>query len=141
MGAYDTWNVEINILVCENKMFSLTAEFHFNNWLEIGVHYVWLCQIPLESPWKGDSKKILTFWPAPATSWLTRKSVLSPCLKMITRLKMSQDGCSSSMATLSLIFLKNVLSPIMGLDYRWERWLARPTHCSSLINRPMCNSG
>ena len=31
MGTRDTWNVEINILVDENKMFSLLAEFHFNN--------------------------------------------------------------------------------------------------------------
>ena len=29
MGACDTWNVEINILVYENEMFSLPAEFHF----------------------------------------------------------------------------------------------------------------
>ena len=27
MGACDTWNAEINILVDENKMFSLPAEF------------------------------------------------------------------------------------------------------------------
>ena len=33
MGACDTWNIEINILVYENEMFSLPAEFHFNNWL------------------------------------------------------------------------------------------------------------
>ena len=32
MGACDTWNVEINILVYENEMFSLPAEFHFNSW-------------------------------------------------------------------------------------------------------------
>ena len=32
MGACDTWNIEINILVYENEMFSLPAEFHFNNW-------------------------------------------------------------------------------------------------------------
>ena len=31
MGAHESWNVEINILVYENEMFSLTAEFHFNN--------------------------------------------------------------------------------------------------------------
>ena len=31
MGACDTWNVETNILVYENEMFSLPAEFHFNN--------------------------------------------------------------------------------------------------------------
>ena len=31
MGACDTWNVEINILVYENEMFSLPAEFDFNN--------------------------------------------------------------------------------------------------------------
>ena len=30
MGACDTWNVEINILVYENETFSLPAEFHFN---------------------------------------------------------------------------------------------------------------
>ena len=35
MGAYDTWNVEINILVYENEMFSLPAEFHFNNWAKV----------------------------------------------------------------------------------------------------------
>ena len=29
MGACDTWNVEINILVYENEMFPLPAEFHF----------------------------------------------------------------------------------------------------------------
>ena len=29
-GACDTWNVEINILVYENEMFSLPAEFHLN---------------------------------------------------------------------------------------------------------------
>ena len=34
MGACDTWNVEINILVYENETFSLPAEFHFNNWLK-----------------------------------------------------------------------------------------------------------
>ena len=33
MGACDTWNVEINILVYENEMFSLPAEFHFNNYI------------------------------------------------------------------------------------------------------------
>ena len=32
MGASDTWNVEINILAYENEMFSLPAEFHFDNW-------------------------------------------------------------------------------------------------------------
>ena len=26
MGACDTWNVEINILVCENEMFSLPCK-------------------------------------------------------------------------------------------------------------------
>ena len=31
MGAYGSWNVEINISVYENEMFSLPAEFHFNN--------------------------------------------------------------------------------------------------------------
>ena len=30
MGACDTWNVEINILVYENEMFSLRTEFRFN---------------------------------------------------------------------------------------------------------------
>ena len=30
MGACDTWNVEINISVYENEMFSLPAEFHFS---------------------------------------------------------------------------------------------------------------
>ena len=30
MGACDTWNVEINILLYENEMFSLPAEFSFN---------------------------------------------------------------------------------------------------------------
>ena len=29
MGAWDTWNVEINILVYENEMFLLPAEFQF----------------------------------------------------------------------------------------------------------------
>ena len=29
MGACDTWNVEINILVYENEMFPLPAEFQF----------------------------------------------------------------------------------------------------------------
>ena len=27
MGAWDTWNVEVDILVYENEMFSLPAEF------------------------------------------------------------------------------------------------------------------
>ena len=31
MGTWNTWKVEINILVYENEMFSLPAEFHFNN--------------------------------------------------------------------------------------------------------------
>ena len=31
MGACDTWNVEINILGYENEVFSLPAEFQFNN--------------------------------------------------------------------------------------------------------------
>ena len=31
MDACDTGNVEINILVDENKMLSLLSEFHFNN--------------------------------------------------------------------------------------------------------------
>ena len=35
MGACDTSNVEINILVYENEMFSLPAEFHFNNLLKV----------------------------------------------------------------------------------------------------------
>ena len=35
MGVCDTWNVEINILVYENEMFSLPAEFYFNNWLKV----------------------------------------------------------------------------------------------------------
>ena len=35
MGACDTWNVETNILVHENEMFSLSAEFHFNNWRKV----------------------------------------------------------------------------------------------------------
>ena len=39
MGACDTWNVEINILVYENEMFSWPAEFHFNNWLKVLVHF------------------------------------------------------------------------------------------------------
>ena len=29
MGACDTWNVEINVLIYENEMFSLPAQFHF----------------------------------------------------------------------------------------------------------------
>ena len=32
MSACDTWNVELGILVYENELFSLPAEFHFNNW-------------------------------------------------------------------------------------------------------------
>ena len=32
MGAFDTWNVEINILVYENEIFWLPVEFHFNEW-------------------------------------------------------------------------------------------------------------
>ena len=36
MGACDTWNVEIKILVDENKMISLSAEFHFSR-----VEFVW----------------------------------------------------------------------------------------------------
>ena len=35
MGACDTWNVEIKILVDENEMISLLAEFHFNNWRNV----------------------------------------------------------------------------------------------------------
>ena len=35
MGACDAWSVEINILVYENKMFSLPEEFHLNNWNKI----------------------------------------------------------------------------------------------------------
>ena len=35
MGACDTWNVEISILVYENEMFSLPAGFQFNNWLKV----------------------------------------------------------------------------------------------------------
>ena len=31
MGACDTWNVEINILVYEHEMFSLPTVFGFNN--------------------------------------------------------------------------------------------------------------
>ena len=31
MGTSYTWNIEINILVCENEMFSLPTKFHFNN--------------------------------------------------------------------------------------------------------------
>ena len=32
MGAFDTWNVEINILVYENEIFWLPVEFHFDEW-------------------------------------------------------------------------------------------------------------
>ena len=32
MGACDTWNVDMNILVYENEIFSLPEEFHFNKW-------------------------------------------------------------------------------------------------------------
>ena len=35
IGACGTWNVEINILVYKNEMFSLPAEFYFNNWHQI----------------------------------------------------------------------------------------------------------
>ena len=35
MGACYTWNFEVNILVYENEMFSLPAEFHFNKWLKV----------------------------------------------------------------------------------------------------------
>ena len=31
MGVCDTWNVDINILACENEFFLLPAEFYFNN--------------------------------------------------------------------------------------------------------------
>ena len=31
MGACDTGNVKINILVFENEVFSLPVEFNFNN--------------------------------------------------------------------------------------------------------------
>ena len=37
MGACDTWNVEINILVYENKMFLLPTEFYSNNWNKISL--------------------------------------------------------------------------------------------------------
>ena len=40
MGACDTWNVEINILVYENEMFLLPAEFHFNNLMLIKKKYI-----------------------------------------------------------------------------------------------------
>ena len=32
MGECNAWNVEINILVYQNEIFSLPAEFHFINW-------------------------------------------------------------------------------------------------------------
>ena len=35
MVACDTWNVEINILVYENEMFSLPAEFHFFDFVSV----------------------------------------------------------------------------------------------------------
>ena len=31
MGACDIWNIEVNIVVYENEMFWLPAEFHFKN--------------------------------------------------------------------------------------------------------------
>ena len=37
MGACDTWNVEISILADENEIFSLLAEFHFNNLIVIMI--------------------------------------------------------------------------------------------------------
>ena len=40
MGACNTENVEINILVYENEMFSLPAEFHFNNRLKLELPMV-----------------------------------------------------------------------------------------------------
>ena len=40
MGACDNWNVEINILVHENEMFLLPAEFHLKN---IYLHYIYFC--------------------------------------------------------------------------------------------------
>ena len=51
MGTRDTWNVEINILVDENKVFSLLAEFHFNN-LKIKLHFQYY--------WK-DLAKLFTY--------------------------------------------------------------------------------
>ena len=35
MGVCDTWNVETNILVYENEMFSLPAESHFIKWRKV----------------------------------------------------------------------------------------------------------
>ena len=35
MGACDTWDIEINILVNEYEVFSLPFEFHFNNWRKV----------------------------------------------------------------------------------------------------------
>ena len=41
MGACDTWNVEINILVFESVMISLPAEFHFNKCENICDTNIW----------------------------------------------------------------------------------------------------
>ena len=38
MGACDSWNVEASILVCENEMISLPAEFHFKKNC-LGLHH------------------------------------------------------------------------------------------------------
>ena len=38
MGACDTWNVEISILVYENELFSLPEEFHFNDMYTIYIY-------------------------------------------------------------------------------------------------------
>ena len=35
MGICGIWNTEIDILVYENEMFWLPAEFHFNNWRKV----------------------------------------------------------------------------------------------------------
>ena len=42
MGASDIGNVEINILGYENEMFSLLAEFDFNNFLVIDINCIHL---------------------------------------------------------------------------------------------------
>ena len=42
MGTCDIWNVEINILVYESEMFSLPAEFHFNDLATYIYLSIWL---------------------------------------------------------------------------------------------------
>ena len=59
MGACDTWNVEINILVYENEMFSLPAEFHFNNFkMKCETHaHAYGIVFEIENVFKSEMKK------------------------------------------------------------------------------------